>query len=219
MSGDREVTSEQSLLVHEGAGYDEIYPSGHGLEEGLSWLSEREPSAHSPTNEEENYDGKEVEEGEGEEHGDEYEEGEGDEEERESEEDYKGEDGKDEGKGDERAPVGGNLGSPRDGHTHPFILPTIWTVNDFKPTMTTNIFKNLQDCYQIPDNVPICLPKKFEKCYSGKTADICMYDAMSSVRLRLPLKELHCQLANFLGFSISQIAFNAGRIFTGAEVI
>ena len=57
--------------------------------------------------------------------------------------------------------------------------------------MTTNIFNNLRDRYQIPDNVPIRLPEKFEKCYSGKTADVGMYDAMFAAGLRLPLTALH----------------------------
>ena len=39
------------------------------------------------------------------------------------------------------------------------------------------------------------------------------------VGFRFPLTELHRQLANFLGLSISQIALNAWRIFIGAEVI
>ena len=80
---------------------------------------------------------------------------------------------------------------PRDGHTRPFILPKMWTINDFKPTMTANIFKNLRDCYQIPDHIPICLPGKFKKSYSGKTADVGMYDAIFMAGLRLPLTALH----------------------------
>ncbi|KAK9999518.1 hypothetical protein SO802_019121 [Lithocarpus litseifolius] len=44
MSGDRETTSEQSSSVHEGTGYNKVYSS------------EREPSAHSPVDEEEDYD-------------------------------------------------------------------------------------------------------------------------------------------------------------------
>ena len=64
--------------------------------------------------------------------------------------------------------------------------------NDFKPTMTTKIFNNLRDRYQIPDNIPIPLLGKYEKCYSRKTADIGMYDAMFAAGLRLPLIELHC---------------------------
>lgn len=76
-----------------------------------------------------------------------------DEEEPEEEDDEEGED-------NESAPEGGSPGSPGDGRTRPFIILAIWTVNDFKPTMTTNIFKNLWDRYQIPENVPICLPSK-----------------------------------------------------------
>ena len=75
--------------------------------------------------------------------------------------------------------------------------------------MTTNIFKNLRDCYQIPDNIPICLLEKFEKCYSGKITNVSMYDAMFTAGLRLPLMALHRQLANFLGLFVSQIAPNA----------
>ena len=115
----------------------------------------------------------------------------------------------DEGEGDRKASEGGSLGSPWDGHIHPFILPKMWTVNDFKPTMTTNIFKNLQDRFQIPDHIPIRLLGKFEKYYSRKTVDVGMYDVMFAVGLRLPLTTLHRQLVNFLGLSISQIAPNA----------
>ena len=91
-------------------------------------------------------------------------------------EEHRGEDDEDEdeGKGDERASEGGSSGNPGDGHTRPFILPKIWTVNDFKPTMTTNIFKNLRDCFQIPNHISIHLLGKFEKCYSGKIADVGM---------------------------------------------
>jgi len=46
----REVTSEQSLVC-ERAGYDEIFPSGHELEEGFSWSSERETSTQSSNKE------------------------------------------------------------------------------------------------------------------------------------------------------------------------
>ena len=85
--------------------------------------------------------------------------------------------------------------------------------------MTANIFKNLKDRYQIPNHIPIHLLEKFEKCYSGKTAEVGMYDAMFATGLRLPLTALHHQLANFLGLSISQIAPNAGKIFIGAEIL
>jgi len=137
----------------------------------------------------------------------------------ENEEGCKGEDDEDEGESDGRASMGGSSGSPGDTHTHPFILPAIWIVNDFKPTMTTKIFNNLRDHYQIPDNIPIRLPRKFEKCYSRKTTDIGMYDAMFAAGLRLPLTALHRQLAICLGLSLNQIASNAWRIFIGAEIL
>ena len=69
--------------------------------------------------------------------------------------------------------------------------------------MMVNIFKNLRNCYQIPNHIPIRLLGKFEKCYIGKTADVGMYDATFVVGLRLPLTKLHCQLTNFLGLSIN----------------
>ena len=85
--------------------------------------------------------------------------------------------------------------------------------------MMAKIFKDLRDRYQILDHIPIHLPGKFEKCYSGKTVDFGMYDAILAAGLRLPLTALHHQLANFLGLSVSQIAPNAWRIFIGAEIL
>ena len=49
---DREATSELSSSVREGAGYYEVYPSGRELEKVVPWSPEREPSTHSPTEEE-----------------------------------------------------------------------------------------------------------------------------------------------------------------------
>ena len=111
--------------------------------------------------------------------------GEGSEEE-EIDEGDEGEEGDgDEGDADKRTLEVGSSRSPRDGHTRPFILPKMWTVNDFLPTMTTNIFKNLRDRYQILDHIPIHLPRKF------KIADVGMYDAIFATSLRLPLMALH----------------------------
>ena len=63
----REATSEQSL-VHQGAGYDEVFQTGHEPEEGLSWSLERKTSAHSPDEEMESCvgerDEEEIDEGE-----------------------------------------------------------------------------------------------------------------------------------------------------------
>ena len=89
-------------------------------------------------NEDKDFDGDEVEEREG----DKDEEGEG-----ESERELEVRDDEDEDKGDRGASVVESSGSLRDGHTRPFVLPKIWTVNDFKLTITTNIFKNLRDRY------------------------------------------------------------------------
>ena len=101
----------------------------------------------------------------------------------------------------------------------PFILPLIWTVNDFNSTMSPNVFNKLRDCFQIPDNIPLRLPNKYERCYLGKTADVGMYDAMFTIGLRLPLMELHHQLANYLRLFVSQIALNIWRKFLRAMVI
>ena len=106
-----------------------------------------------------------------------------------------------------------------DGSARSFILPLIWMVNNFYLTMSDKVFNTLKDHYQIPKNIPLRLPGKFEKCYSRKTVNVGMYDAMFATGLRLPLMDLHCQLANYLGLSVNQIAPNARRIFIGAEVI
>ena len=161
-------------------------------------------STHSPDEKVESYDGEE-EEVEGEDKGDK-----GGEE---------GDDDKGEGEVDERTSEGGSSGRPEDVYTRPFILSKIWIVNDFKPTMTAKIFKNLRGHYQILDHSPIHLPRKFEKCYSGKTANVDMYNSMFAARLRLPLTALHRQLAYFLGLSVSQVTPNAWRMFIGTKIL
>ena len=85
--------------------------------------------------------------------------------------------------------------------------------------MSDRVFKELRSRYQIPDHIPIRLPRKDERCYSGGTANVNMYDAMFATGLRLPLTALHRQLVDFLGLSVSQIAPNAWRIFIGAEIL
>ena len=47
------MTSGQSLSVRKGADYDEFYPLGREPEEDVTWSQEKEPSAHSPDEEEE----------------------------------------------------------------------------------------------------------------------------------------------------------------------
>ena len=46
-----------------------------------------------------------------------------------------------------------------------FILLPLWTVNDFISKIKKTHFKTLRDKYQIPDNIPMRLPYKSEKCY------------------------------------------------------
>ena len=123
---------------------------------------------------------------------------------------------KDENIGEEEV-LESTSGSPGD--DRPFILPKKWIVNDFLPTMSDKVFKTLRGCYQIPNNIPIHLPGKFERCFSRKTTDDSMYDAMFATGLRLPLTALHHQLANFLGLFVSQIAPNAWRIFIRAKIL
>ena len=69
--------------------------------------------------------------------------------------------------------------------------------------MSDKDFKELRIRYQIPEHIPIRLPKENERCYSGRTADVGMYDAMFAAELRLLLTVLHRQLADFLGLSVS----------------
>ena len=95
------------------------------------------------------------------------------------------------------------------GDNRPFILPEEWAVNRFLPLMSDKVFKELRTWYQILGHIPISLPRENERCYSGRTADVSMYDAMFALGLRLPLTALHRQLSDFLGLSVSQIAPNA----------
>ncbi|KAK9995353.1 hypothetical protein SO802_020039 [Lithocarpus litseifolius] len=131
-------------------------------------------------------------------------------------------DDKAESEGDEASSGGDDTlesTSGGSGDDRPFILPKEWTVNHFLPTMTDKVFNSLRARYQIPYNIPIRLPLERERCYSRKTADVGMYDAMFAAGLRLPLTALHRQLANYLGLSVSQIAPNAWRVFIGSEIL
>ena len=89
------------------------------------------------------------------------------------------------------------------GDNRPFILPEEWAVNRFLPLMSDKVFKELCTWYQILEHITICLPRENERCYSGRTADVGMYDAMFALGLRLSLMTLHRQLADFLGLSVS----------------
>lgn len=92
-------------------------------------------------------------------------------------------------------------------------------MNDFLSKMSKKVFDNLSPCYQIPDDVPIMMASKKEKCYSGRTADVSFYEAVFMEGLRLPLTELHRRLADHLGMFVCQIYTNAWKIFLGAKVL
>ena len=175
--------------VCEGAGYDEAFGSGDELKD-FSPSSERETSTQSPDGDESYTEGGEGAKDGGE---DEVEEGRVE----------SGNDGDDvdvdgdDGDGDEES----SGGTSED-----------WAVNKFLPMMSDKVFRELRARYQIPNYIPIRLPKENERCYSRRTADVGMYDAMFAAGLRLPLTALHRQLVDFLDLSVTQIAPNAWRI-------
>ena len=100
-----------------------------------------------------------------------------------------------------------------------FIMLPMWTVNDFISTIKENHFKTLKGKYQIPDNIPICLPYKSEKCYYDGVDGVRVYKQMLKAGLRFPLSSLHYQLLQHLGLSVNQISPNAWRVFLGLEVL
>ena len=85
--------------------------------------------------------------------------------------------------------------------------------------MSEKVFKELRTRFHIPDHISIRFPRKKEKCYTGRTVDVGMYDAVLAARLRLPLMALHRQVVDFMGLFISQIALHAWRTFIGVEVL
>ena len=126
---------------------DEIYLSRREPKEDVIWSPERDSSAHSPAKE-----GEEEENEEGEK-GNEKEEGDGEGDDKEDAED-------DEDGGNEEM-----VGQVDGVGPMPFILPLIWTINDIYPTISLKVFNKLCNHFRIPKNIPIHLPKKFERCY------------------------------------------------------
>ena len=72
-----------------------------------------------------------------------------------------------------------------------FILPLIWTVNNFSSFVKSKHFNTLRDRYKILADVPIRLPRKFEKCYYRDAPNVGMYEQMFKARLSFPLSVLH----------------------------
>lgn len=111
------------------------------------------------------------------------------------------------------------VASPSSQNFREFVLPQIWSVNEFVPKMTKDIFALLRPCFQIPDDVPIRKAEREEKCYLGNTEDVGFNKATFIAGLRLPLTEIHRRLVDYLGVFVFQISLNAWRIFLGAEVL
>ena len=100
-----------------------------------------------------------------------------------------------------------------------FIMLPEWTVNDFRSTIKDKHFNTLRANYQIPDNIPILLPYKSEKCYYEGVEGVGVYEQMLKVGLRFPLSSLHRELLKYLGLSINQVSPNAWRVFIVMEVL
>ena len=90
-----------------------------------------------------------------------------------------------------------------------FIMLLEWTVNNFVSTIKENHFKIFRENFQIPDNIPIRLPYKSEKCYYDGVEGVGVYEQMLKARLRFPLSSLHRELLKCLGLSVNQVSPNA----------
>ena len=80
-------------------------------------------------------------------------------------------------------PIKSVVGS--DGPREFIVLPE-WTVNDFRSTIKEKHFNTLRANYQIPDNIPIRLPYKSEKCYYEEVEGVRVYEQMQKAGLRFP---------------------------------
>ena len=90
-----------------------------------------------------------------------------------------------------------------------FIMLPEWTVNNFVSIVKENHFKTLRGNFQIPDNIPIRLPYKSEKCYYDGVEGVGVYEQMLKAGLRFPLSSLHRELLKCLGLSVNQMSPNA----------
>ena len=100
-----------------------------------------------------------------------------------------------------------------------FIMLLEWTVNDFRSTIKEKHFNTLKANFQIPDNIPIHLPYKLEKCYYEGVEGVGVYEQMLKAGLRFPLSSLHRELLKYLGLSVNQVSPNAWRVFIAMEVL
>ena len=100
-----------------------------------------------------------------------------------------------------------------------FIMLPEWTVNYFVSIIKENHFKTLRENYQIPENIPIHLPYKSEKCYYDGVGGVGVYEQMLKAGLRFPLSSLHRELLKCLGLSDNQVSPNTWRIFMAMEIL
>ena len=100
-----------------------------------------------------------------------------------------------------------------------FILLPLWPVKDFKSSIKQKHFDTLREKYQIPVNIPICLPYKSEKCYYRGVNGVGVYEQMFKTGLRFPLSAFHRCLLQYLGLAVTQISSNTLRVFLGVEVL
>ena len=100
-----------------------------------------------------------------------------------------------------------------------FIMLPEWTVNNFVSTIKENHFKIFRENFQIPDNIPVRLPYKSEKCYYDEVEDVGVYEQMLKAGLRFPLSSLHHELLKCLGLSVNQVSPNVWRVFIAMEVL
>ena len=100
-----------------------------------------------------------------------------------------------------------------------FIMLPEWTVNNFVSIVKENHFKTLRGNFQIPDNIPIRLPYKSEKCYYDRVEGVGVYEQMLKAGLRFPLSSLHRELLKCLGLSGNQVSPNAWRVFIAMDVL
>ena len=100
-----------------------------------------------------------------------------------------------------------------------FVLLPLWPVKDFKSSIKQKHFDTLREKYQIPVNIPICLPYKSEKCYYRGVNGVGVYEQMFKTGLRFPLSVFHRCLLQYLGLAVTQISSNTLRVFLGVEVL
>ena len=100
-----------------------------------------------------------------------------------------------------------------------FVMLPEWTMNYFTSIIKETHFKTFRDNYQIPDNIPIRLPYKSERCYYDGVEGVGVYEQMLKAGLRFPLSSFHRELLRYLGLFVNQISPNAWRVFIAMEIL